>query len=161
MRRTVSIRLFALVVAAGSLTAIPLSSPSSAAAAGASCSKLVSPAPVTVKGVAMSHSTVSGCTPLSATGGSGTSVTNLKTFVSTTTWAGGKGTTIEKVTYKTGPKASKCPSGTYLIVSTAVVTGGSGAALQVITKGQKGAASVCVNSKTSAASLEPGTKYVF
>ena len=49
MRRTVPIRLFAVAVAVGSLTAIPLSSPASAAA-GASCSKLVSPAPVTVKG---------------------------------------------------------------------------------------------------------------
>jgi len=160
MRRTIPIRLFALVVAAGSLTAIPLSSPSSAAAAGASCSKLVSPAPVTVKGVTTSHSTLSGCTPTSVTGGSGTSVTNLKTLVSTTTWAGGKGTTIEKVTYKNGPKVNKCPKGTTLIISTDVVTGGSGAAFKVITKGQAGSASVCVTSK-STATLEPGTKYVF
>jgi hypothetical protein len=88
-------------------------------------------------------------------------VTNLKTLISTTTWAGGKGTTIEKVAYKAGPKVSKCPSGTTLIISTAVVTGGSGAAFKVITKGQQGSASVCVNSKTSSATLEPGTKYVF
>lgn len=59
-----------------------------------------------------------------------------------------------------GAELNKCPAGTSLIVSTAVVTGGSGAALKVITKGQKGTASVCVT-KTSSATLEPGTKYVF
>lgn len=44
MRRTTPLGLFA--VAAGSLTAVP---PSSSAVGGASCSKLVSPVPVTVK----------------------------------------------------------------------------------------------------------------
>jgi hypothetical protein len=161
MLRTIPIRLFAVAVAIGSLTAIPLSSPSSAATAGATCTKLVSPPPKTVNGVSMSNSTVSGCTPVSATGGSGKSVTNLKTFVSTTTWAGGKGTTVEKIAYKATTSKGKCPAGTSHILSTGTVTGGTGAAAAVIKKGAKVTASVCVNTKTSAASLEPGTKYVF
>jgi len=160
MRRTIPIRLFAVAVAVGSLTAIPLSS-TATAATGASCSKLVSPPPVTVKGVPTSKSTVSGCLPTAATGGSGKSVTNLKTLVSTTTWAGGKGTTIVKVAYKATTSKGKCPAGTSHILSTGTVTGGSGAALNVIKKGQKVTASVCVNTKTSSATLEPGTKYVF
>jgi hypothetical protein len=160
MSRTLPIRLFAVAVAAGSLMAIPLSSPVSAAT-GASCTKLVSPPPVTVKGVSTSKSTVSGCTPLTATGGTGKSVTNLKTLVSTTTWAGGKGTTIEKVAYKTTTSQGKCPSTSSHILSTGTVTGGTGAAFKAIPKGAKVTASVCVNKKTSAASLEPGTKYVF
>jgi hypothetical protein len=57
------------------------------------------------EGVSMSHSNVSRCTPLSAAGGSGTSVTNLKTLVSTTIWAGGKGTTIE-MACKSGPNST-------------------------------------------------------
>ena len=166
MRRTVPIRLFAVAVAIGSVTAIPLSSPASAAT-GASCSKLVSPPPVTIKGVATSKSTVSGCTPLSATGGSGKSVTQIGVKVagkvvtlSTTTWSGGKGTTTETITYAPTKSLGKCPKGTSHILSKATVTGGSGAALKAIPKGSKGQASVCVDSK-SAATLEPGTKYVF
>jgi hypothetical protein len=160
MRNTRSFRLFAVGVAVGSLAAIPLSSPASAAAAPASCSKLVSLTPTTVKGVSMSNATVSGCLPAAVTGGSGKSVTNLSTFVSTTTWAGGKGKTIVKISYKAAPQG-KCPSTASHVLSVGKVTGGSGAALKAIKVGQKVSASVCVNKKTSAASLEPGTKYVF
>jgi hypothetical protein len=167
MRRTLPIRLFTLVVAAGSLAAIPLASPAMAAT-GASCTKLVSPPPKTVKGVATSSSTVSGCTPVAATGGSGKSVTQIGVKVagkvetiSTTTWAAGKGTTTETITYAAASGPGKCPAGTSRLLSKATVTGGSGAALKAIPKGSKGQASVCVNSKTSAATLEPGTKYTF
>ena len=163
MRRPVPARLIAVAVAAGSLTMVPLAAPVSAAAVvGASCAKLVSGPPTTVKGVATSTSTVSSCLPLAATGGSGKSSTNLKTLISTTTWAGGKGKTIVKVAYKAAPTQGKCPTATTThILSTGKVTGGSGAALKVIKVGQAVKASVCVNKKTSAASLEPGTKYVF
>jgi hypothetical protein len=167
MRSIRSFRLFAVALTVGALAAIPLASPASAAT-GASCSKLVSPAPVVIKGVTTSKATVSGCTPLSATGGSGKSVTQIGVKVagkvvtlSTTTWAGGKGTTTETITYVTTKSAGKCPGGTSHILSKATVTGGSGAALKAIPKGSKGQASVCVNTKTSAASLEPGTKFVF
>lgn len=162
MRRPVPTRVIAVAIAAGSLMMVPLATPGSAAVVvGASCSKLVSGPPVTVKGVPMSNSTVSSCLPLAATGGSGKSATNLKTLISKTTWAGGKGTTIVKVAYKAAPAQGKCPAGTSHINSTGKVTGGSGAALKVIKVGQAVKASVCVNKKTSAASLEPGTKYVF
>jgi hypothetical protein len=161
MRRTRSFRLFAVAVAVGSLAAIPLSSPASAAAAKPSCSKLVSPPPVTINKVVTSKSTLSGCTPLAVTGGTGKSVTNVSKLTSVTTWAGGKGTTTVKVAYKNTPSPGKCPAGTSHILSTGTVTGGTGAAAKVIKKGDKVTASVCVNTKTSAASLEPGTKYVF
>jgi hypothetical protein len=160
MRRFVPVRVLTVALAAGSLTAVPLSSPAPAAVVKPSCTKLVSPAPVTINKILTSKSTVSGCTPLSATGGSGKSVTNLKTLVSTTTWAGGKGTTIEKVAYKASKALGKCAKGTTHILSTGTVTGGSGAALKAIPKGSKVSASVCVTSK-STATLEPGTKYVF
>jgi len=159
MRRSVLVRLSAVALAAGSLALLPLT-PASAAAA-ASCTKLVSGAPITVKGVPTSKSTISGCTPLAATGGKGTSVTNLKTLISKTTWAGGKGTTTVKVAYKGAPKQGKCPATTTHILSTGKVTASTGAAAKVIKPGQASTASVCVNKKTSAASLEPGTKYTF
>jgi hypothetical protein len=158
MRRSVLVRLSVVALAAGSLASLPLT-PASAAAA-ASCTKLVSPAPTTVNGVPTSKSTLSGCTPLAATGGSGKSVTNLKTLVSKTTWAGGKGTTTVKVGYKKAPSQGKCPAGTTHILSTGKVTASTGAAAKVIKAGQASNASVCVTSK-STASLEPGTKYTF
>src|SRR5262245_6034633 len=120
MRRSVLVRLSAVALAAGSLAVLPLT-PASAVAA-ASCSKLVSPAPTTVNGVPTSKSTISGCLPLAATGGSGKSVTNLKTLVSKTTWAGGKGTTTVKVAYKAAKTRGKCAVGTTHILSTGKVT---------------------------------------
>ena len=66
-----------------------------------------------------------------------------------------------KIAYKPTTSKGKCPAGTSHILSTGTVTGGTGAAFKAITKGQKVNASVCVNTKTSAASLEPGTKYTF
>ena len=163
MRRAIPARLFAVALAISSLSLIPLSAPAPAATLGASCTKLVSPAPVTINKILTSKSTVSGCLPLAATGGSGKGLTQIgikvggKTITrSTTTWAGGKGTTIQTVSYKPGPKPNKCPVGTTLIVSTSVVTGGSGAALKAIPKGHKGAQSVCVTSKNTA-TLLPGS----
>jgi hypothetical protein len=161
MRRQVPARLIAVAIAAGSMMLIPFAAPVNAATVGASCKKLVSPPPITVKGVSTSKSTVSGCTPLAATGGTGKSVTNLKTLTSVTTWAKGAGTTTVKISYKVGPKANKCPKGTSSIVSGGKVTASTGAAAKVIKKGQVVSARVCVNSKTSAASLEPGQLYKF
>jgi len=155
MRRSVLVRLSAVALAAGSLASLPLT-PATAAAA-ASCGKLVSNPP---KGTT-STSTISSCTPLSATGGSGKSATNLKTLISKTTWANGKGTTTVKVAYKAAPSQGKCPAGTTHILSTGKVQSSTGAAAKVIKAGQASNASVCVNKKTSAASLEPGTRYTF
>ena len=80
--------------------------------------------------------------------------------LSTTTWAGGKGTTTATITYTTTTSPGKCPGGTTHILSKATITGGSGAALKAIPKGSKGQASVCVTTKTRQR-LEPGTKYTF
>jgi hypothetical protein len=128
---------------------------------------------VTINKVATSKSTVSGCTPVAATGGSGKSVTQIGVKVagkvvtlSTTTWAGGKGTTVSTLTYKNGTKAqlAVCTKavgkGALAIVSTGKITGGSGAALKAIPKGSTESATVCVTSK-DVASLYPGTTWKF
>ena len=143
MRRRGQRRRLAVAIASGSLMLTPLAAPASAVSS-AHCTKLEAPAPVRVAGVPTRRSSVTGCTPLAATGGSGSSVTNLNTLVSKTTWAGGKGTTIVKVTYKAGPKPNKCPKGTHLTISGGTVIGGSGAALKVIKVGYSVSARWCV-----------------
>ena len=149
MRRQGHRRRLAVAVTAGSLMLTPLAVPASAVSS-AHCTKLDAPAPLRVSGVPTRRSSVTGCTPLTATGGSGKSVTNLNTLVSKTTWAGGKGTTIVKVTYKAGPKPNKCPKGTHLTISGGTVIGGSGAALKVIKVGYTVSARWCVGANSAA-----------
>jgi hypothetical protein len=166
MRREIPTRLIAVAIAVGSLLALPLSGSSPAVvASSSSCKKLVSPPPVLINKVLTSKSTVSACTPLAKTGGSGKSVTKIgikvggKTVtVSTTTWAGGKGTTIATLTYKTSPKLGNCPTGTTLrVTATGIVTGGTN---KLIKKGETETATVCV-SKADSATLAPGTTWKF
>ena len=147
----------AVAIALGSLT---LSPSSASAAVSAQCAKFVAPAPVAVGGVLTRTARVSGCTPASATGGSGTAVMNLNTLVSTTTWAGGRGTTIAKLNYRAGAKPNKCRSGTHLTLVGGKVTGGSGAASSVIKVGHAVSARWCVTAKF-AVSLEPGSVQKF
>jgi uncharacterized protein YkwD len=150
-------RRVAVAIAAGPLLLTPFPSPASAATA-AQCTKLAAPPPIAVAGVRTRTATLTGCTPLSATGGSGTSVTNLDTFVSETTWAGGTGTTVAKVTYKAGLKPNKCPKGSHLTISGGKVIGGSGAALNMMKVGYTETAHWCVTARF-AATLEPGSVY--
>jgi len=153
MHRSVSARLMVVAFAAASLMVLPLSGPASAAT-GAQCTKEVGTANLKT---AIATTTLTGCTPLSATGGSGKTVANIKTSIAKTTWAGGKGTTIVKSSYKAGPKVNKCPKAypTLLIVG-GKVTGGSGAALKAMPIGQAVTTFVCVG-KTNASINEPGT----
>ena len=157
MRRRYPYGRFAASIAGCSLLLMPTAGPASAVSP-AQCSNLVSAAPVAVGGVPTRKTTLTGCTPLAATGGAATSVTNLNTMISKTTWAGGRGTTIAKVTNKSGFVTSNCPRGTHLVVTTATVTGGTGAAFAVIGVGQTLTARVCTTSR-SALSLEPGAGF--
>jgi hypothetical protein len=164
MGRSISVRLATVGLVATSLTIIPLAAPAPAVVAKPACKKLVSPPPKKVGKNLVSKSTISLCTPLSATGGKGTSTTTIPPsgpVKSKTVWANNKGTTLATVTYKSAPTKGKCPAASVArVLSTGKVTGGSGAALKAIPKGTKVTASVCV-AKNNSATLEPGTKYVF
>lgn len=124
------------------------------------CTERSAHAPVETGDVLVSTAILSGCTPLSATGGRGTAVTNLKTHVSKTTWADGKGTTIADLNALRGSGPSRCPNGTTLFVIGGRVVGGSGAALHVFRVGMSVSARVCVSERLPA-TIEPGSSYKF
>jgi hypothetical protein len=155
MRRFVPIRLLAVGLAVGSMTAIPFAEAASAAVVPVTCTKLTAPAPA--KG--LSTGTISGCTNAAATGGGGKQVTNIAKLTFVITWNAKKGTTTAKISYKAGPKVNKCAKGSTLIVATGTTTGGTGAALKAIPKGSKYSESVCYDAK-QVTSIEPGTKMV-
>ncbi len=158
-----SVRARALVVAAtsASLLAVPLAMPVSATV-GAQCKKLSD----TSKGSTITFH-VAQCTPVAVTGGSGSGpVSGTKpgqtsgTVNVKVTWANHKGTTTAAVKFApTTP--GKCPAGTTRLKVTGTITGGSGTAVKTIKKGQAVSATACLNSKTQATSLEPGTTAKF
>src|SRR5439155_12457308 len=97
--------------------------------------------------------TVSGCTPLAATGGHGSGTfkagTTSGTLAATLKWANNKGTTSAKVKLTPNPtNRRRCPAGTTRITVTGKVTGGTGAAGRTFKAGQPVNGSVCANSKT-------------
>ena len=151
--------LVAVTIVSGSLTAVPLAAPASATAV-AQCAALSAPAPQAVGGVLTRRAQLGGCTPASATGGSGSSVTNLNTRVNIITWAGGVGTTTTAVTYKAGTGSSNCPGSSHLTIIGGKVTGGSGAARNAIKVGSTVSARWCVTPKL-AVTLEPGSALEF
>ena len=157
MQRHTPVRLLAVLIAAGSLTAIPFAGPASAVTA-TTCKGAKTVTNVKAK---TSTSTLTGCTNPTATGGKGTEIVNLKVITAITakiTW-NKTGTTLLKITEKLGPKVNKCPKGTTMIVSAGSVTGGSGAALKSIPKGSKFSESVCYTPK-GVVTLYPGSKVV-
>jgi len=109
--------------------------------------------------------TVSGCTPTSATGGKGSGTFKAGqtsgSLAASLKWATNHGTT--KASVKLSPQATrgKCPAGTTRIKVTGSVTGGTGAAGRLFKKGQPVSGSVCANTATGNASLEPGTALKF
>jgi hypothetical protein len=132
------------------------------AATGAQCKKL------SEKTVGSTiHFSVASCTPLAATGGSGTGpVSGTKPGQTsgsvnvTVTWAKKHGTT--KANVKFGPTTpGKCPAGTTRLKITGKITGGSGIAFKTIKKGQAVSGTVCVNAKSGAVQIEPGTVVKF
>ena len=162
MNLKVSARVLAVAVAAGSLATISLATPSGAVSK-VSCSKEVSGKPSATSGIITVKATLSGCV-----GGLGATATDVSTVntktakaTSKTTWAGGKGTTIQSVKYATQKTPGKCPTGDARLLVTATTTGGTGAAAKAIPKGSVGKSSICENTKTSIGTLEPGTKSTF
>jgi len=160
----VSVRLFAVVVAAGSFLAVPLSASGSAAVPTVSCGagKIVFS---TAKFTATEPLTA--CTNPKATGGKGTAVLNFKNVKAITgkiTW-NKTGTTLLKIAAVAGTAAQtatcvkKVGAGASSNVATGTVTGGTGAALKGIPKGSKFKETLCI-SKTLVLSLYPGTKVV-
>jgi len=168
MHRQVPTRLIVVALAAGSLIMVPLAAPGSATVpAGPQCTKIVSPPPTTINKVSTSKSTVSGCTPTATTGGSGKSVTQLGVTykgkkveaLSTTTWAGGKGTTTATLSYASAKGGlGNCPHGSILReVTSGLVVAGTNKLIKI---GSKESATVCV-AKNSSATLAPGTVWKF
>jgi hypothetical protein len=164
MGRRSSVALFAATaLAAGTLGIVTVAGPSGAASK-VSCAKQTSGAPVGSGDVIKTSGNLSKCTGLAgATTAKTVATVNTKTAKATskTTWANGKGTTTQSITYKAETTRRKCPVGTSRITVNSKVTGGTGAAAKVIKKGSLGKSSVCVNSKTSKSTNEPGTKITF
>jgi hypothetical protein len=160
MGRKVSLRFFAVALAAASFAMIPLTS-SSASTSKVYCTKEFSPAPKITTGTIKVTSKLSNCVGLAPTATNASTV-NTKTLSGTskTTWAGGKGTTLQSVKYVIQKTLGKCPKGNLRIFVTAKVTGGTGAALKAIPKGSVGKTSICSDTKKGS-SLETGTKATF
>lgn len=164
VRTSVRARTLAIAVAAGSLIAVPLASPASAASS-ASCSKVTTPPVAAGKKAAV---TFAQCTPATlSAGGSATFTsppkgTNKGKFVFTLVWKNGKGKTLGLVTYGLAKGNGKCAKGTARIAITGKVTGGSGAAATIVKKNEAIAGSTCAvttGAKLGSSSLEPGTKF--
>ncbi len=142
----------ALVVPAAMATWV-VAGPASAGAP-ATCAVLNA----TVKGTG----TVSKCTDPANTGGSGKIVFNIVKLTGTVTWSK-TGTSTMKIAYKTQKPDEKetkvCPKGTTEVNVTGSITGGTGAAIKSIPKGQKVSAEICFSKTT--VTLEPGTVFTF
>jgi len=147
--RTVRLLTAAALIVPASFAGWAAAGPASAAAAPASCATL-SGAGVT--------STLTNCTDPANTGGKGTAVSKVvKGTTGTTTIKWNKtGTTTLTFSYVV-VKANKCPKGQTEIIETGNVTGGTGAAIKSILKGQKTSASVCEGKSVA---LLKGTKFV-
>jgi hypothetical protein len=154
-------RALAVVAAGASLFAIPLAAPASAAVPPpGKCTTLAT------KTVATKiNATLSKCTPLAATGGTGSGTFTSTgapsgTLNITLKWASSKGTTKTNIKFATQTSKGKCPAGTtarYKI--TGKVTGGTGVAFKTFKIGQPVTGSVC--SRPSGFTLEPGTALTF
>jgi hypothetical protein len=158
MRFSMNGRALVILLAAGAMAAVPLASPASAAAPPGACKKL---ATKTVK--SKLTATLSACTPVAATGGTGSGAFTTSTGTSgtiniTITWAAKHGTT--KGTIKFGPAKGngKCPAKTTRDTITGKVTGGTGTAFKTIKTGQAITGSVCLGTTDT---LETGTSLTF
>jgi hypothetical protein len=160
MRVPARTRALAVLAASASLLALPLAGPSSAVVKQpGTCTKL------TTKTVGSTlTATLTGCTPLAATGGKGTGKFKSQSGSSgnlniTITWANHKGTTKGTIHFANNPAGrGKCPVGTTRTKITGKVTGGTGAAVKTIKAKQPITGSVCVGAKIT---LEPGTALKF
>jgi hypothetical protein len=158
MRTAFGIRAVVIALAVGSLLAVPLTTAASAATQPASCASITTKVVGTVI-----HITEAKCLPLSATGGGGTGTTAKGTgkltgsTINTITWASGHGTTKAAIKFGPAKGNGKCAKGTTRLAITGKIVSSAGKVATVIKANQLVTASVCVNSKTSATTLEPGT----
>jgi hypothetical protein len=160
MRSSRAVRLLAVMAPAvpASLVVWAASGPASASVP-ASCSTLTGNDSKTT-------SVVSGCVPTTATGGKGNSVSKTgkgTTGTSTITWVTHHGVTKLSYSYTiVAPALEKCGTSTSHIEvkETGKVLSSSGPVAKVVKVGQKTSADVCINTKTGAESLRPGTKFV-
>ena len=104
---------------------------------------------------ASGKATLNACNDTGNTGGKGTEVANLKASTAVITW-NKTGTTTTKYSYA-AVTPDKCAKGSSEIKETATVTGGTGAAVKSIPKGQVATLLLCI--KGTAISLLPGQKY--
>ncbi len=101
--------------------------------------------------------TLSGCNDTKNTGGKGTSKTSKG--VTTITW-NKTGTTTAKVVDVVEKTDTKCSPKTDTEVKvTSTVTGGTGAAVKSIKKGQTSTIYICYNASTKKATVAPGEKF--
>ena len=159
MKASFGVRALVIATATASLLAAPFALPASAVTQPASCAKITTKVVGSVINI-----TEAKCLPLAATGGGGTGTTSKGTgalsgsTINTIKWATNHGTT--KATIKFAPNKAgkgKCPTGTSRLSITGKVLSSTGLAAKVIKAGQPVTASVCVNAKTTATTLEPGT----
>jgi hypothetical protein len=154
-----------LVIGAASvsLLVVPLAVPASAATQPGACKKLVTK---TVAGQITAN--VSSCTPLAATGGSGTGTFKAAPKGATAgslaiaiTWTKNHGTTKGTIHFAKQATLGKCPKvkGEARDKITGTVTGGTGTAFKTIKKGQAITGSVCIGLTSD--TLEPGTSLKF
>ncbi len=161
MRRTTPIRLLAALVVVGSMAAVPLAGPATAAAPPTTCNN-----PKSVVNIKTLTATVTlaGCSNKAATGGSGVMTVKFKLATSagikgTIKW-NGTGTTTVLFKTKEGKLPNKCKKPAVMYISTGTVTGGTGKALTIIKKGSPYSETVCSNGATGASTIYPGTKVV-
>ena len=166
MRASVGFRALAMVVAAGSLLAMPLALPASAAVQSGSCATVST----TLKAGKIS-AVFTKCKPAALSAGGTATFTNPPTGTTkgtlklTLTWKGGKGTTVALVSFKGATGNGKCPKGdTREAVTGTVTKGGTGAAAKLIKVGEKVTSStsaVTSGPKLGSSSLEAGTLFKF
>ena len=160
MKLSVLTRAVGVAAVSASMVAMPLAMKASAVTQPGKCTKLT-----TKQSGSNILATVSGCTPTSATGGKGSGTFKAGqtsgSLAASLKWATNHGTT--KASVKLSPQATRgrCPAGTTRIKVTGSVTGGTGAAGRLFKKGQPVTGSVCANTATGNASLEPGTALKF
>ena len=166
MKVRIPARILLLGAAAGSMLAAPLATPASALTPSVVCSKLTST--TTISGSnGTTASTLSVCTPTALKAGGTSKVTVpvsklTGNVTSKMTWKNGQGTTTVTEHYATTKSKGKCPAGTlYHAVVTGKTGASTGAAVNVIKKGEPITASVCAKSVNGkyVSTLEPGTKF--
>ncbi len=162
MKLSIRARAAVVVAASASLLTLPLAMPASAVSQPGACKKLTEK---TVAGKITA--TVSQCTPAAATGGSGRGPVSTKpgqtagTVNIKFTWATHHGTTSATAHFSPNPTPGHCPAGTTRIKITGKITGGTGTVAKTIKSGQPVTGSVCVNAKSGAVQIEPGTTIKF